>query len=57
MWKRARQKQAWALGENLKKCAGAAIAISLVAAKNRCYSYLCAMECCMMGVGTTVRNA
>lgn len=33
MWKRARQKQAWALGENLKKCVGATIAISLLAAK------------------------
>lgn len=57
MWKRARQKQVWALGENLKKYAGAAIAISLVAAKNHCCSYLCAMECCMMGVGTIARNA
>lgn len=40
-----------------EECTGATIAISLVAAKNHCYSYLCTMECCMMGVGTIARNA
>lgn len=35
----------------------AAIAISTVEAKNHCCSYLCAMECCMIGAGTIARNA
>lgn len=52
MWKRARQKQAWALRENLKKYEGAAIAILLMTTEDHCYKEqlpMC-MECCMMGV-------
>lgn len=36
VWKREKQKQGRALGENLK-CAGAAIAVSSVIAKNHHY--------------------
>lgn len=52
MWKRARQKQAWAVRENLKKHVGAAIAILLMTTKDHCYKEQLPMymECCMMGV-------